>query len=58
MANRAEWFQVEARPGTSWNDRANWCQDNCRGRWMQMNGSKISEFELHKDAVAFRLVWG
>lgn len=58
VPNRADWYQVEGRPGTSWNDRNEWCHENCQGRWIQMSASKISEFELHKDAVAFRLVWG
>lgn len=57
VPNRAEWHRVNAGNGTAWNDREKWCRDNCQGRWIQMDGSKITEFEDSRDAVLFALMW-
>ena len=55
IPNRNTWYPVKARGGTRYIDRDFWCRDNCQGRWI-MN-RMTTEFELHKDAVAFTLVW-
>ncbi len=55
IPDRNTWYKVEARSGTGYMYRDFWCRDNCQGRWI-MN-RMITEFELHKDAVAFTLVW-
>lgn len=57
IPDRNTWHKVEARPGTAWNDRDNWCRQHCTQRWIQQNASKITEFESKQDAVLFALVW-
>ena len=54
---RSTWYKVEARTGTAWNDRDDWCRQHCTQRWIQQTASRITEFENHQDAVAFALVW-
>ena len=58
IPDRTTWFKIEARTGTLWNDRENWCREHCRHRFILQNASKITEFESEKDAVTFALVWG
>lgn len=55
--NRDKWFKVEARSGSSWNTREDWCSEHCQHRFILQNGSKITEFESEKDAFAFALRW-
>ncbi len=36
---------------------ANWCSENCRGKWFGTDWNRIWYFDLEEDAVAFKLRW-
>lgn len=55
IPDRNTWHKVEARSGTFYLDRENWCRDNCQGRWIQ--NRMTVEFESGKDAMLFALRW-
>jgi hypothetical protein len=55
IPDRDTWIKVEARSGTHYVDREFWCRENCQGRWMQ--NRMVVEFENHRDAVLFALVF-
>lgn len=56
IPNRDTWTRIDASRG-SWREREWWCRENCAQRYIQLSGSRLMEFESHKDAVAFALRW-
>ena len=57
IPDRTTWYRIEAKPDSIWSDRSRWCRKHCQGRWMQIEGTKITEFEDERDAVMFALRW-
>ena len=58
VPDRNSWYRVEARSGTAYYAREQWCRVNCQQRWIFLPGTKIAEFESDRDMVAFFMTWG
>lgn len=58
VPDRNSWYRVEARSGTAFSAREQWCQKNCQQRWIFLTGTKIAEFDSDRDMVAFFMTWG
>lgn len=40
------------------NEMNRWCEENCKGEWMDTDKWLVYAFTLEADAIHFKLVWG